>query len=71
MSDEAGCLQREIQSMEQSSARMNEAQHQMEEELSAMRQYQELIIVQNVDLELELSEFVKTEEILKQGLNRR
>ena len=57
--------------MEQSSARMNEAQHQMEEELSAMRQYQELITVQNADLEQELSEFVKTEEILKQGLDRR
>ena len=43
----------------------------MEEELSAMRQYQELITVQNADLEQELSEFVKTEEILKQGLDRR
>jgi hypothetical protein len=43
----------------------------MADELSAMRQYCDLLHLQNCDLEKELDEFVRTEEMLKQHLERR
>lgn len=71
MTDEAACLQREVASLGESSGRLQEAGHGMTDELSAMRQYCDLLHLQNCDLEKELDEFVRTEEMLKQHLERR
>ncbi len=65
MQDEAACLEREVTSLADSNSRLSEAGHGMQDELSAMRQYCDLLLLQNCDLEKELDEFVKTEEMLK------
>ena len=39
--------------------------------MSALRQYVDLLQLQNADLQKELDDFVRTEELLKSGLDRK
>lgn len=71
LDDQHKCMERELHSTEHSNKRLIEQGHFQQEEMSALRQYADLIAMQNKDLSVELEEFVRTEEMLKSSLDRR
>ena len=62
---------RDLNSVKESNSRLLDQSHHLQQEMSALRQYIDLLNLQNTDLQKELDEFVRTEELLRSGLDRK
>lgn len=68
---ELGCLGRELDAIRRSNEQLLEAGHCFKQELHALQNHADILALQNNDLQKELDEFVLTDDLIKNGLDRK
>ena len=68
--NELQALSRELEAIRKSNESLLEAGHCYKQELHALQNHADLLALQNNDLQKELDEFVMTDDVIRNGLDR-
>lgn len=71
LSGELICLGRELDAVHGSNDELAEINNGLKQELYALQNHADLLALQNADLQKELDEFVLTDDIIRNGLDRK
>ena len=70
LDDERNTVEREIQCAKDAGRRLAEQQDNQREECLALKQYIETLDSQNDDLQREMAEFIRADDLMKESLQR-
>jgi hypothetical protein len=65
------CLSRELDTVHGNNDELAEINNGLKQELYALQNHADLLALQNADLQKELDEFVLTDDIIRNGLDRK